>query len=218
MRTRLLSFMETQALLHQYQIPIPKQAFVQFKNVLQKAEVMGYPLVLKLVSSAATHKAEKNMVAVNIQTAEQLQKALELMKANAKNLPFDGFLLQEMLTGGVEALVGTILDNQFGQAVVFGSGGTLVELFQDTSLRIPPLNTWQVEQMINETRISHLMDGFRGKQVVDRSALVQVILNIARLADENAHQLVSLDINPLIVMPKGVIAVDVRIFFREENI
>lgn len=218
MKTRLLSFIETQALLHLYQIPIPKQVFAQFENVLQKAELIGYPLVLKLVSSTATHKAEKNMVAVNIQTAEQLQKAMDRMKTQAKNLPFEGFLLQEMLTGGVEVLVGTILDDQFGQAVVFGSGGTFVELFQDTSLRIPPLNTWQVEQMINETRISHLLEGFRGQQAVDRFALVQVILSVARLAHENAHQLVSLDINPLIVLPVGAFAVDVRIFVRKEDI
>jgi acetyltransferase len=216
MKTRLLSFMESQALLHTYQIPIPKQEFVQFEYVLQKAETMGYPLVLKLVSSAATHKAEKDMVIVNIKNAEQLQKVLDRMKTQAKNLPVEGFLLQEMLTGGVEVLVGTILDEQFGQAVVFGSGGTLVELFQDTSLRILPLNIWQIEQMINKTRISKLLDGFRGHQV-DRSALVQVILNIARLAHDHTQQLVSLDINPLIVMPEGAYAVELRIFVREED-
>lgn len=219
MKSRLLSFRETQALLQQYHVPLPRQILVpQPEDVTEAAVSIGFPLVLKLVSSEATHKADAQLVHVNIQTTGELCLALESMLQRAEELPREGFLLQEMLSGGVETLVGTIRDAQFGQALVFGAGGTLVELLQDTSLRILPLNAWQVEQMINETRISRLLAGVRGKSAVDRAALVDCMLKLACLAQEQAARLVSLDLNPLIVLPHGVCAVDARIVVREEEL
>lgn len=219
MKSRLLSFVETQALLEQYHVPLPRQILVQKpEDVIDAALTIGYPLVLKLVSDEATHKADAHLVEVNIQTTSELRLALGNILQRAEELVYDGFLLQEMVCGGVETLVGTIHDAQFGQALVFGAGGTLVELLEDTSLRILPLNAWQVEQMINETRVSRLLAGIRGKPAVNRAALIDCMLKLACLAQEQSTRLVSLDLNPLIILPDRVCAVDSRIFVREEEL
>lgn len=218
MKKRLMSFQETQVLLNTFQIAQPPQILVEdMAQAIAAAESVGYPLVLKLVSSAATHKSDANLVVLNIQDRHELLAQFELLRQRGAHLPDEGFLLQHMLKGGVETLAGTIWDAQFGHAIVFGTGGTLVEWLNDTSLRIPPLNEWQIEQMVSETRVASLLDGYRGQPACDRSALVECLSSLARLVQTEGTRLLSMDINPLIVMPRGAFAVDTRIYVREEE-
>jgi len=114
-----------------------------------------------------------------------------------------------MVAGGVEVILGGKRDPSFGPVVMFGLGGVFVELFDDVSFRVAPLSRADAEEMLEEVRGSRLLAGARGRPPADRQALIQALLSLSRLLVENP-QIGELDINPLIVQERGVVAVDAR--------
>jgi acetyltransferase len=118
-----------------------------------------------------------------------------------------------MITGGTEVILGMLRDPDFGPVVVFGSGGVLVELLQDSSLRLPPLSHEEALAMIQETRGARLLGGFRGRPPADVAALADALVRLSQLALDLGDVILALDINPLMVLPrgKGVCAVDTLI-------
>jgi acyl-CoA synthetase (NDP forming) len=117
-------------------------------------------------------------------------------------------LVSEMVDGGVECVVGVSHDELFGPVVMFGLGGVFVEVFEDVSFRVPPFDAREARRMVDEVRGSALLRGARGRAKGDMKALVDTIMKVQQVAVDNAERLAELDINPLVVLPKGVVALD----------
>jgi len=179
------------------------------------ASRIGYPVVLKAIASDLAHKTEAGAVALNLADEAALRDAYRgLLARVAERIDpgtLDGILVQRMVRDAVaEVVVGLMRDATFGPVVVFGLGGTVVELFEDSSIGVPPLSSRAARQMIASTKSARLLDGFRGGDAGDVDALTEVIVQIGRIGLQWGDRIRAIDINPLLVLPKGagVVAVD----------
>jgi acetyltransferase len=179
---------------------------------------LGYPVALKVLSSAAVHKTEVGGVALGLEGAASVEREAEAMLARlAQRAPEASpasLMVQRMVGGGVEVILGGKVDRSFGPVVMFGLGGVHVEVFDDVSFRVAPLTRPEAEDMIDELRGRRLLEGVRGARPVDREALIEAILSVSRLMLENPR-VTELDVNPLIALESGVLAVDARMVVRE---
>jgi acyl-CoA synthetase (NDP forming) len=211
-----LSEVEARRLLDDYGIRGPQERVVASADAaVEAARTLGFPVVLKVLSSDIQHKTEIGGVRVDLQDEGAVRSAYtEVLEAAAKHHPqadVQTALVQQMISDdAVEVIVGVIQDADFGPVVVFGSGGTLVELFEDSSLRVPPLSRREAREMIQETHAAQLLDGFRGAPAADVEALVDALVKVSQLAVDLKDEVAALDINPLLVLPagEGVCAVD----------
>ena len=211
-----LSEVEARRLLADYGVPGPREhAAASEEEAVKAARAIGYPVVLKILSPDIQHKTEIGGVRVGLEDEGQVRTAFaEVAQAANEHHPeadVHGVLIQEMLNeDAVEVIVGVVQDADFGPVVVFGSGGILVELFKDSSLRLPPLSRREARDMINETQAARLLEGFRGKPAADVDALVDTLVRVSQLAVDLRGDMLALDINPLMVLPRGagVCAVD----------
>lgn len=208
------------ALLEGYGISLPPEKKVSSaEDAANAAESIGYPVVLKLVADSITHKTEVNGVKLDIKNAEELKKAWDEIKDSAAEAGAEmkGAIVQKMLRGGYEVIIGIRQDEQFGPLVLFGTGGTDVELLRDVSTGIVPLNRKQAEQLVSETTAGEKLKGWRNQPAADRETVIDYILRMAQLAEE-LPEVKELEINPLFVLPEGegAYAVDVRGAFKED--
>jgi len=211
-----LTEIEGRRLLAAYHIPGPREAMAAtVEEAVDAARRIGYPVVLKILSPDVQHKTDIGGVRVGLQTESAVATAArEVMKATRQHRPqarLEGVLIQEMIpSDAVEVIVGILHDPDFGPVIVFGSGGILVELLEDSSLRLPPLSHREALQMIRETRGERLLQGFRGQPPADVDALVDTLVRVSQLAVDLGDLIAALDINPLMVLPRGqgVCAVD----------
>jgi acyl-CoA synthetase (NDP forming) len=211
-----LSEIDGRRLLAAYGIPGPREAAAATEEACaMAAERIGYPVVLKILSADIQHKTEIGGVRVALKDHSAVLAAYrEVMDAAQRNHPqarLDGVLIQEMMpSDGVEVILGLLRDPDFGPVVVFGSGGVLVELLKDSTLRLPPVSHVEALRMIHATRGIALLQGFRGRPPADVDALADAIVRVSQLAMDLGDMVAALDINPLIVLPKGqgVCAVD----------
>lgn len=191
-------------------------------RALVDAERLGYPLVLKAVSSQLPHKTEAGAVILNLQNGMALNTALEQMRghiaAYAPNVAFDQLLLESMATPPLaELIVGIKRENDFGLALVIGAGGILVELLKDSRSLLLPTTDDAIRNALLSLRSAALLQGFRGREVVDMDALVAAIRAVADYACANAGHLLELDVNPLLVNARGATAVDALIRLGDEH-
>ncbi len=216
---RPLTETESRELLAAYGIrgPIEKTAATADEAVKICNEI-GYPVVMKILSPDIKHKTECGGVKVGLKNdAEAVAAFNEIMKNAAAYDPkarLDGVIIQEMIPNtAVEVLLGVIQDHSFGPVIVFGAGGILVELMKDSVLGLAPLNKDDALEMIKSTRIYKMLKGFRGNPETDIDALADALVNLSFLASDFADEMSALDINPLMVLPKGkgVCAVDALI-------
>jgi acyl-CoA synthetase (NDP forming) len=126
-------------------------------------------------------------------------------------------LVAEQIDGGTECVIGVTHDELFGPVVMFGLGGVFIEVFKDITFRVPPFDQAEARRMIDEVKGAALLRGARGRPKGDIAALVDTIVKVQRLAVDNAETLAELDINPLVVLPKGVIALDALAIHRREG-
>jgi acetyltransferase len=171
--------------------------------------------VLKVLSPDIQHKTEIGGVQVGLQNEDTVRHAFRKVTAAARShhpsARVQGVLIQEMVTSGVaEVILGLMRDHDFGPVVVYGSGGVLVELLHDSSLRRPPFDHGEALAMIEETRGAALLRGFRGTPPADVAALADALVRLSWLAADLGDLLTALEINPLMVLPagQGVVAVD----------
>ena len=172
------------------------------------AEAIGYPVALKGISPDITHKTETGLVKLNIADAgalrqawDELERSMNLHHPGARR---EGMLIQSMVTGDVvETIAGVNRDPAFGSAVVVGLGGIFVELLRDVSLELAPLSPARAKAMINRLQAAKLLQGFRGKQPADIAALKETLVRLGRMAHALGERLISLDLNPLMVLPEG---------------
>lgn len=219
MEKRLLSYPETEGLLGRYGLPLAQARLVRDSQAAaQAAQQLGLPVALKIVSPAQSHKSDAGLVVLGLDSPERVSAAASRLLEHASGLPLEGLLVQRMAPPGVEALVGVTQDPQFGPVLACGPGGVLVELLDEASLRMPPLTPWLAGGMLAETRLGRLLEGYRGRPAADREALTTLLCNVARLAVDLGPRLVSLDLNPVIVLPagQGACVVDARVYLAKE--
>jgi acyl-CoA synthetase (NDP forming) len=209
-----LSEHQSKRLLAAYGIKSSKDVLVESAAAAAKAAgQLGYPVVMKVSSPDLLHKSDLGLVKVGVATAKEARAAYdELMakakKAGGRDVRIDGVLVCEMVTGGVETVVGVSQDPLFGPVVMAGLGGIFVEVLEDVTFRVPPFDRAEAERMLRELAGYKVLEGVRGAKPADVDALVDVIMKVSRLAQDLAGDVAELDINPLVVRPRGAVALD----------
>jgi acyl-CoA synthetase (NDP forming) len=214
---RVLGDVEAKEILKSYGIPIVAEFLTQsVDEALKAARKIGYPVVLKGQSAEIPHKTEAGLVKLKVRNEEEVRSSFTQILENAQSYKRDayveGILLQQMIpSDATEVIVGISQDAALGPMVVFGIGGIFVELLKDTVIRIPPMSQDEARTMISEVKGKDLLEGFRGKVRSDVEALVETLVQVGQMAVDLKEVLISLDLNPLMVLPmeKGVRVVDV---------
>ena len=201
--------------LREYGVPVCREAVVaDIQEAAKSAGNFGYPVVLKVLSPEVAHKSDSGGVYLNLNSQDGLKDAWEGLEKRFGSSA--RFLLQEMVGGGVEVIVGGKRDPTFGPVILFGSGGILTEVVEDFSIRICPISREDARQMVEETKGYQILKGYRGKPASDVESLLDVLLKVSALLVDNP-EVSQLDINPLIVKQKGVLAVDSLIVLGNEE-
>ncbi|MBL9128193.1 MAG: bifunctional acetate--CoA ligase family protein/GNAT family N-acetyltransferase, partial [Verrucomicrobiales bacterium] len=212
----LLTEVESKQLLASYGIPVsPTHVALSENEVVRLANKLGYPVVVKLHSETLTHKTEVGGVQLNLRNPIAVREAWRSIEATvterAHRSDFLGVTVQPMIVhNGHEILLGSSLDDQFGPVLVFGTGGSLVEVFRDRALAIPPLNATLALRLMEQTRIFRALRGGRGRKPVDLAALEALLVRFSYLVIEQPR-IAEIDINPLIVASDTLVAVDARV-------
>jgi acetyltransferase len=188
-------------------VPVPKAiACGSHIEALRAFRALGKPAVLKILTSEISHKTDAGGVQLNIVDDEGLHLALSRLDS----IPLQSarrYLLEETAPPALEVIVGAVRDPSFGPSVVLGAGGVFAEAWKDTTTRLAPLTRSEAEEMIGELRIAPLFDGFRGAPPLDKRALAGVIVTLGALLCRHS-ELETIEINPLRVYPRGVLALD----------
>jgi len=178
------------------------------------ANKLGYPVVMKIASPDISHKSDVGGVMLNIGDAQSLQSGYTQIVKRVKELKLDaqieGVYIQRQIPQGQEVIVGMLRDPQFGPLMMFGSGGVEVEGLKDVAFALAPLNQAEAEKMIRKTWAGRKLKGFRHIPPADEDSVIDVLINLSRLAMEN-ESIEEIEINPLRVLNKGAVALDVRI-------
>ena len=171
------------------------------------ADEIGYPVALKVMSADIPHKTEAGVIKLGVRSETELATSfgeiLEKAKKFKADAKIDGVLIQEMAEKGVELIIGMKRDASFGPVIMFGLGGIFVEVFKDVSFRIPPLSMRDAREMIEEIKGSKLLKGYRGMEKMDVEAIASTLMSVAGLSLDLGEEIRELDINPVIVYPRG---------------
>ncbi len=202
---------ETRIMLEAYGIQnVPGDLAIDIDEAVKVAEKAGYPVVMKIVSEDILHKSDSGGIALNIQNTEQLRVEYEAMMSRiAKNEPqatISGVMIEKMAPKGLEVIVGMRRDPTFGPLMMFGLGGTMVELLKDISFKVAPLTEEDIEEMIEGTLAGKLLKGYRGSAKADIQAVKDTIARLSQLGLDNP-EVSEIEINPLIVYAEGMGAV-----------
>ncbi|MGH7290491.1 MAG: acetate--CoA ligase family protein [Myxococcota bacterium] len=172
---------------------------------------LRYPVAVKIVSRDIAHKTDIGGVKLHIANAEQLAVAVAEVRANARRAApearIEGVLISEMVPAGVETIIGVVNDAGFGPVVAFGIGGVLAEAVRDMTYRVAPFGLDEARAMLGELRMRALFDGVRGRPACDTEAVAAILVRVSALAWQLRDRLAEMDINPLIVGPRGAGAV-----------
>jgi len=208
----LLTEIEAKAVLGAAGIPVVETRLALSEDeAVAAAEVLGFPVVLKLHSSTITHKTDVGGVKLHLADAAAVSDAWQCIQAAVPADDFQGVSVQRMVaTRGIELIVGCSSDAQFGSVLLFGAGGTLVEVFQDRALALPPLSAPLVQDWIGQTKIYRALLGIRGQPPVDLAELAAVLIKLANLV-LTCPEIAELDINPLLASASGMVVLDARI-------
>jgi acyl-CoA synthetase (NDP forming) len=181
------------------------------------AKEVGFPVVLKIVSTDVVHKSDVGGVMVNLKTTSEVKMAYKTILANVKRhkpkANILGMLVQEMAPPSTEVIVGAIKDSQFGPTLMFGLGGIFVEILKDVAFRIAPVTKQEAELMISEIKAYPVLKGYRNHPFIDTGAIAEIIVNISKLVIEH-KEIKELDLNPVLVYEKGAKVVDARIILE----
>ena len=212
----LLNEYESKKILAAFGIPVVETdlAFTE-EEAVYKASVIGYPVVLKLFSDTITHKSDLGGVKLNLQSDEEVKIAFQQINHAVVNAVgrehFQGVTVQAMVrTKGLELILGSSSDPQFGPVLLFGAGGVMVEIFGDRALGFPPLNSTLAKRMIEKTKISHALAGFRGQKGVDMAYLEETLVAFSQMI-ASLPEVKECDINPLLASHDTLTALDARI-------
>jgi acetate---CoA ligase (ADP-forming) len=201
---------ESKQLLAEYGVPVTRDVLCRSaEEAVEAAATLSGPVVLKAVSTAIAHKSDLGLVRLGVRGAEAIRSTVaefERIVAAQPGAAYEGTLVCEQITGGVETVVGIASDAVFGPVVMFGLGGVAVEVYRDATFRVPPFSRDEAHRMIGEVRGHSLLTGHRGAPAADLEALVDVIMAVQRLT--LAGVVTELDINPLVALPDRAVALD----------
>ncbi len=212
---RALSEYESKLVIASAGVPVTREYLAKSRDeAVARAEEVGYPVALKGCSHELTHKTEMGMVKVGLRNDAEVAAAYDDLAG--KNVPMDGVLVQEMVKGAREFVLGLVRDPQFGPCVMFGLGGIFTEALNDVSFRVAPVSEEDAMEMIEEIKTRALLDEFRGSPAVDRASLVRAIMGLGELGLEH-DEVGEIDINPLIVAGARPVAVDALVVLRSPS-
>jgi len=224
-KRRVLSEMESKALLSAFHIPVAQTMVARSPNeALLIAQQLGFPVVMKVNSRDITHKSDAGGVMLSLSNAQAVRAAYhditENIKRNRPGAHMDGISIQPMIVkpNGRELMVGVTNDPIFGPVITFGAGGTTVEVMGDAAVTLPPLNIFLVRDLIGRTQVSKLLAAFRHMPPADMESLERILLRVSEMVCE-LPMLMEMDINPLIVDEHGALAADARVVveFRQPS-
>ena len=213
----VLDEVESKKLLRAYGIMGPAEVLVtSAAEALSAAERIGYPVVLKAVSAALTHKSDAGAVALNLADGAQLAAEYKAMAQRLRQHAIAGMLVCRQIRGGLELVLGLHRDPEMGLVAMAGSGGVLLELVRDVAFCVPPVSPDKARDLIARTRAGALLDGYRGGEPCDRDAVVAVLVGLGNLALDLDDVLESIDINPFVALPEsqGGLALDALVVLR----
>ena len=213
---------EAKAVLASAGIPVPPEHLCATADeAVQAAQAVGYPVVAKIASADIAHKTEIGGVLLGLADAAAVRAAHALLLARAaEHAPqarIDGVLIAPMVRDGIETIIGVHSDPVFGPMMMFGLGGTAVELFKDVAFASAPLTPERAERMAKAVRSNALLSGWRGAPAADTQTLVQTLCRVSEFAVAHAEQVQGIDINPFVVRAQGGWCLDALITLREEH-
>ena len=182
----------------------------RLEEALRFAEGLGYPVVAKVVSPQILHKSDRNGVVVGIRGERELTETFERFRQVER---FAGILVEERVSG-LELIIGSKTDCQFGPVILLGIGGTGVEIYRDVSLRMAPLTGKDIDSMIRSLKAHQLLEGYRGVRPVNRTKLVELLAVVSGLALELEESVESMDLNPVICSSTRCVIADARIILK----
>jgi acetyltransferase len=224
----LLTEVESKQILAAYHLPtVPTVIALSAAEAIACAQKIGYPVVLKLWSTTITHKTDVGGVQLNLGDEEAVRRAFEQIAENVRShsgpAHFLGVTVQPMidLNDSYELIIGSSIDPQFGPILLFGSGGQLVEVYQDRAIALPPLNTTLAHRMMEQTQIFKALKGFRGRAPVDLDALAKLLVQFSQLVVEQ-RWIKDIEINPLLVSTTSqgepFLALDARVVLHDPSL
>jgi acetyltransferase len=232
----LLTEVESKQLLEAYGIPVVRTQIAKTeKQAVALAEKIGGPIVLKVYSKTITHKSDVGGVKLNLRGAAAVRRAYREIEKSVAAVydrrinssdahrgplqnPFLGVTIQPMIANkGYELILGSSIDSQFGPVLLFGAGGIFVEVFKDRALGLPPLNRTLARRLMERTQIYTAFKGFRGQGAIDLAALEELLVRFSQLVIEQ-RRIKEIDINPLVVSPQQIVALDARIVLHDPGV
>ncbi len=214
----ILTEFESKKILKQAGISVVETKLAKTqKEAVSLSQKMGFPIALKIASPEVIHKSDSGGVKLSLNNVSEVKKAYdEILKKVKKQYPdavIHGVSVQKMVRPGTEVIVGVSKDPQFGPVIMFGLGGIFVEVLKDVTFRVIPVEQRDAREMIKEVKGYPLLQGYRGKESANISALVEIILKISKLIEENPH-IKELELNPIFVYRDKAVGVDARIILE----
>ncbi len=205
-RTTLSEF-ESKQVLASYRIPVTTEELVDnAEDLIKAAAKIGYPVVMKGCSADISHKTEKGLIRVDVRNDEEVSSAFKEISA-AMDGAEKALLVQQMVKGQRELVVGLTRDPQFGPCVMFGLGGIFTEVLKDTAFRIAPLEKRDALEMMQEIKTHKILEAVRGMAPADKDILAEILITVGQIGIEN-EVIKEIDINPVIISDGKPVAVD----------
>lgn len=200
---------EVKNLLKEYEIPTTRFKTIEFDEDLSDTSV-EYPAVIKVCSPDILHKTEVKGVILNLQNEQELKKAIASFR---KGFPGKRILVENMVSPGLELIMGIIYDDSFGISIMVGLGGVFTEALKDMSFRVIPITRYDAENMLDELKGSMLFQNFRGMKV-DKNLAIDILLKLSELGQDYEDCLDQMDLNPVILREKDAVVVDAKMVLR----
>ncbi len=212
-----LSEHESKRLLAAYGIPVNEEELVCDAAAAGRAAArLGYPVAVKACSPNLLHKTDRGLVQLGVESAAAVEQAVAKIDDALSDTPIDGYLVERMVPGLRELIVGAVRDATFGPCVMLGLGGVLVEAVGDVAFRLAPLEQRDAVEMIGELRAQAIFGPFRNEPAADIVALTDVLVAAGRILTDN-RRIAQIDINPLIISDSRPVAVDALVTLSDET-
>jgi acetyl-CoA synthetase (ADP-forming) len=213
---KALSEYEAKQILSAYDIPVTKEILIKDKDQLEKGiRKIGFPLVMKGCSAEIAHKTEKGLIRVDIRTVTEAKKAFRDMMAGMEGFE-GGVLMQEMISGRRELVMGMTRDPQFGPCVMFGLGGIFTEILRDVSFRRAPLEVHDAQEMMRDIKGYKILDAVRGMPAADTGLLERMLINVGQIGLD-FEDIMEIDLNPVILAGSKPVVVDALMILKNKD-
>ena len=216
-KQRTLSEYDSKQVLAAYGIPVTRERLVKSgKDAVAAADELGYPVVVKGCGAELTHKTELDAIRLNLKDAREVRKAVKDLKDTLKGHKLQGLLVQEMVKGQRELVMGLTRDPQFGPCVMFGLGGIYTEILKDVTFRVAPLTERDALEMMDEIRGKKILDAFRGMAAAPRDVLARALIALGQIGLDHS-EVREIDVNPLLLAKDGrPVAVDALVVLEQK--